>query len=121
MGRLHVCILLIILALPCNIFAGQADVTAVTVTQEKARTYTFDVTVSHKDEGWDHYADSWEIIDNEGNLYGTRTLHHPHVSEQPFTRSLSNVEIPEEINTVIVRAHDSVHLYGGKTITVELP
>lgn len=121
MGRPHYCALLFILAFSSNSLAGQADVTAVTVTPEKTGTYTFEVTISHNDEGWDHYADSWEIRDKQGTLYGTRTLHHPHVSEQPFTRSLSHVEIPQEISAVTVRAHDSIHLYGGKKITVELP
>ena len=45
----------------------------------------------------------------------------PHVNEQPFTRSLSNVVIPVGVKTVIIRAHDSVHEYGGKVITLELP
>ena len=121
MGRPYVYTLLFILAISTHSLAGQADVTAATVTLEKAGTYTFKVTLFHNDEGWDHYADSWEIRDKQGTLYGTRTLHHPHVSEQPFTRSLSHVEIPEDISTVTIRAHDSVHLYGGKTITVELP
>jgi len=121
MGRPHFCTLLFILAFSNNCFGGQANVTAVTVTPEKARIYTFKVTISHNDEGWDHYVDSWEIRDDQGTRYGARTLHHPHVSEQPFTRSLSHVEIPQEINAVTVRAHDSVHLYGGKTVTVELP
>ncbi|MFT5729187.1 MAG: hypothetical protein ACI8PB_003350 [Desulforhopalus sp.] len=109
------------LAFSSDSLAGQVDVAAVTAIPEKARTYTFEVTISHNDEGWDHYADSWEIRDKQGTLYGTRTLHHPHVSEQPFTRSLSHVQIPQDINAVTVRAHDSVHLYGGKTVTVELP
>ena len=121
MRRLHFCALLLCLAFSNDSFAGLADVTAVIVTPEKTGTYTFEVTVSHDDEGWDHYADSWEIRDEQGTLYGTRTLHHPHVSEQPFTRRLSHVEIPQAISIVTIRAHDSVHLYGGKTITVELP
>jgi len=121
MGKPHRCTLLFFLAISSNSLAGQADITAVSVTLEKARTYTFEVTILHNDEGWDHYADSWEIRDENGTLYGTRTLHHPHVSEQPFTRRLSHVKIPEGVSTVTVRAHDSIHLYGGKTITVELP
>ena len=104
-----------------NVYGGKADVTAVKVTPEKEGSYHFEVTVSHDDEGWDHYADSWEVKDSEGTVYGTRTLHHPHVSEQPFTRSLSGVEIPTEVKEVTVRAHDSVHLYGGKTVTVTIP
>lgn len=121
MRRLRLWTLFSILAFSSNSLADQADVTAVTVTPDKTGTYTIEVTVLHADEGWDHYADSWEIRDDKGTLYGTRTLHHPHVSEQPFTRSLSHVEIPQAISTVTVRAHDSVHLYGGNTITVELP
>ena len=42
-------------------------------------------------------------------MLGTRTLAHPHVDEQPFTRTLNHVEIPEEIDVVYVRAVDSVH------------
>ena len=121
MRRPSYLIILFIFALTADVYAGKADITAVNVTSEKEGTYRFDVTVSHSDEGWDHYADSWEIRDEQGNLYGTRTLHHPHVSEQPFTRSLSHVEIPPEIKKVTIRAHDLVHLYGGKAVTVELP
>lgn len=102
-------------------FAGKADVVAVKVTKESSGSYLFKVTVAHSDEGWDHYADRWEIRDAGGELIGTRTLHHPHVTEQPFTRSLSGVLIPEEVKEVTVRAHDSVHLFGGKTVTVQLP
>jgi hypothetical protein len=43
------------------------------------------------------------------------------VDEQPFTRSLSGVRISATVSEVTVRAHDSVHAYGGKTVTVELP
>ena len=102
-------------------FAGEADVIDVQVTQSGARTYTFDVTLSHKDTGWEHYANKWDIIDENKVLLGTRILHHPHVNEQPFTRSLSGVEIPENIKTVTIRAHDSVHEYGGKVVEVKLP
>jgi hypothetical protein len=57
----------------------------------------------------------------DGTLLATRTLMHPHVDEQPFTRNLSGVAIPGSIDEVEVRAHDTVHGYGGKTVTVKLP
>lgn len=47
------------------------------------------VTLSHGDTGWDHYADGWKVIGADDVLLGTRVLHHPHVEEQPFTRSLT--------------------------------
>ena len=102
-------------------FAGEADVVEVNVNKNSKNSYSFTVAVLHKDTGWKHYANKWEVIDEEGTILGTRILHHPHVDEQPFTRSLSGVEIPDHIKTVTVRAHDSVHEYGGKIISVELP
>jgi len=39
---------------------------------------------------------------------------------QPFTRSLSGVQIPDGIKQVVVRGHDSVHGYGGKEKRVNL-
>ena len=100
--------------------AGEADVVAVEAAQEGAGTWRFDVTVAHGDEGWDHYADRWEVLAPDGRVLGARVLLHPHVGEQPFTRSLGGVAIPEEIGRVILRAHDSVHGLGGVEITVEL-
>lgn len=114
-----VVISLLFSALPTS--AGEADVINVAVKKNSDTTYSFDVTVVHADSGWDHYANRWEIIDTQGNILATRTLHHPHVKEQPFTRSLSAVKIDEGVKVVIVRAHDSVHEYGGKNYQVTLP
>lgn len=102
-------------------FAGEADVIDVQLNKSGKTNYKFTVTISHKDTGWKHYVNKWDIIDEQGTVLGTRILHHPHVDEQPFTRSLSGVEIPESIKTVKVRAHDSVHGYGGKILNVEFP
>lgn len=102
-------------------FAGEADVIDVQVIKSGAGTYKFDVTISHQDTGWEHYANKWDIIDDAEEILGTRILHHPHVNEQPFTRSLSGVEIPPGLKTVKIRAHDSVHGYGGKIVSVKLP
>ncbi len=100
--------------------AGEADVVAVEAAREDPGTWRFDVTVAHGDEGWDHYADKWEVLAPDGRVLGARVLLHPHVGEQPFTRSLGGVAIPEDIDRVILRAHDSVHGLGGVEITVEL-
>ncbi|MBW1644073.1 MAG: hypothetical protein JRJ76_14675 [Deltaproteobacteria bacterium] len=102
-------------------FAEEADVLNVEVKKMSKGTYQFSVTVSHKDEGWNHYADKWDIAAPDGTILATRTLHHPHVDEQPFTRSLSGVKISSKIKKVTVRANDSVHGFGGKTISVTLP
>jgi hypothetical protein len=104
-----------------TVLAGEADVVNVSVKQSGKNTFSFSVTVRHADEGWDHYANKWDVVAPDGTVLGTRVLYHPHVDEQPFTRSLSGVNIPDTVDTVTVRAHDSVHLFGGETKMVKLP
>jgi hypothetical protein len=101
--------------------AGEAHVENVRITATGSNSYRFDVTVRHADEGWQHYADKWDVMTPEGEILGTRTLYHPHVDEQPFTRSLSGVSIPGDISEVVIRAHDSKHGYGEDIITVAVP
>jgi hypothetical protein len=113
-------VIAVYLAVLATAIAGEADVVDVTANCRSSSVCDFSVTVRHADEGWDHYADGWEILTLDGTVLGVRELLHPHENEQPFTRSLSDVEIPEGISEVIVRARDSVHEYGGKEITVKL-
>lgn len=83
--------------------------------------WNFSVSVRHKDEGWKHYADAWQIVDPETDeIISERILQHPHDSEQPFTRSLSNIEIAETAETVTIRAKCNVHGFGGYEMTVHL-
>jgi len=86
--------------------AALAD--APTITKVEASRagmgWRFDVTLAHPDTGWDHYADGWELIDEAGNQIAYRELMHPHVEEQPFTRSLRNVMLPDGLRTLWVRA-----------------
>jgi len=114
---LFTCVLLISIAA----YAGEADVVEVAIKKTGDNTYFFKVTVRHADEGWDHYANKWDVVAPDGTILGTRTLFHPHVDEQPFIRSLSDVKIPASITEVTVRAHDSVHEYGGETVKVAVP
>jgi hypothetical protein len=79
---------------------------------KSAGLWSFNVTLTHADTGWDDYADGWRILDADGKVLGLRTLAHPHVNEQPFTRSLGGVEIPQGTREVIIRPRDSVHGVG---------
>jgi hypothetical protein len=99
-----------------NAWAGKADVLAVTVQRTESNHYSFSTRVTHRDQGWNHYADKWEILSPDGTVLATRTLYHPHVDEQPFTRSLSDVVIPDNIQTVTIRAHCSLHGFGGREV-----
>jgi len=101
--------------------AGEAAVLDATLTPSGDGTWRIDVTVEHADEGGDHYADVWEVLAPDGTVLGTRTLLHPHENEQPFTRSLSGIAIPDDVVEVTIRAHDRVHGYGGPELTVGVP
>ncbi|MEZ5912920.1 MAG: hypothetical protein R3D84_12435 [Paracoccaceae bacterium] len=101
--------------------AAPADVVAAKVTAEAGGTWRFDVTVASDETGWDKYADRWEILAPDGTVLAVRELAHPHVSEQPFTRSLTGVTLPEGVTALVIRAHDKVEGYGGREMTVTLP
>jgi hypothetical protein len=105
--------------LSINVWAGEADVIKVKVRHNGGDSFQIIATVKHADTGWDHYANAWEILDEQGNVIGKRVLHHPHVNEQPFTRS-HTLKIADEVNKITLRAVDSVHGTGGKTITIPL-
>ncbi|MDF1595633.1 MAG: hypothetical protein P1T08_06010 [Acidimicrobiia bacterium] len=98
-----------------------ANVVAVEAVQAGDGTYTFSVTVASPDEGWEKYADEWTVWTPEGTALGTRILEHPHETEQPFTRSLSGVPIPDGVTIVVVGARDSVEGYCGATIELAIP
>lgn len=101
--------------------AGEADIVRVKILKVGESTYQLDVTVFHKDEGWNHYVNKWDVVGSDGIVIDTRILHHLHVNEQPFTRSLSGIIIPEKFSSVTVRAYDSIHEYGGKVVNIDLP
>jgi len=88
---------------------------------ENAGAWRFDVTLRHGDEGWDHYADLWLVVDTEtGKEYGRRVLAHPHVNEQPFTRSQSGIKIPGGVTSVTVKAACTIHGFGGTELEIFL-
>ena len=106
---------------------ADADVTFVRATQTSDGSWTFNVTVAHPDTGWEDYADGWDVVLPDGTVLKpdasspfTRLLLHPHENEQPFTRSQSNIIVPDGITQVTVRAHDLVHGFGGQEVTVDL-
>jgi len=113
--------LAIAIPLVSNGLAGEADVIGVKVRKSAPGVYDFDVTVKSVDKGWSYYADAFEVLAPDGKLLGRRELLHPHESEQPFTRDLHGVKIPERIAEVIVRARHKPKGYDGATKKVTLP
>jgi hypothetical protein len=101
-------------------YAGDVQILAADFQNNGRNYWSVNVTLKHDDSGWDHYADNWRIVDHKGNILGDRILMHPHVGEQPFTRGLGNVTIPEGIKTVFIEAHDKVHGWTQNKLQVNL-
>ncbi len=100
--------------------AFSGEVTIVDVAVSCTTDCRFSVTLLHEDEGWEHYANQWDVVTLDGKLIKSRVLVHPHVDEQPFTRSLSGVSIPPGVKAVKIRARDIKHGYSSQEYTVEL-
>jgi hypothetical protein len=48
-------------------------------------------------------------------------LGHDHQSEQPFTRYLSGVTIPQGVHEVTIEGRDQISGWGGATVMVPVP
>ncbi len=109
------------LALLCaGALAGEVDVEFARFEHQGNGAWRVSVTLRHGDTGWDHYADAWRVVTADGTVIGTRTLYHPHVDEQPFTRSQGALKPPSGVTRVYVEAHDSVHGWSPDRIAVDL-
>ncbi|MBV7395128.1 hypothetical protein [Mameliella sediminis] len=89
--------------------------------QAAGDSWRFSVTLRHPDSGWDHYADGWRVELPDGTVLGTRELLHPHVNEQPFTRSQSGIRIPSGVTRVHIRAKCSVDGWSEDVTAFDLP
>ena len=108
-----------LLALGTGAFADDAAIEGAEARQS-GDTWTFSVTLRHADTGWDDYADGWRVVLDDGTEIGLRVLHHPHVNEQPFTRSLGGVEVPEGVDEVFIEARTNVDGWGTARKAVSL-
>lgn len=97
------------------------EVVSAEVHVEDAGTYGFEVTISSPYDSPERYADAWRILSPDGTQLGIRELLHHHADEQPFTRTLSGVEIPADVSVVTIQARDLVSGWGGTTVEVTLP
>lgn len=81
-------------------------------------SYSVDVTISSPYDSPERYADGWRVLAPDGTVLGEHELTHDHASEQPFTRTQSGLEIPEDVEEVTVEGSDLENGFGGETVTV---
>lgn len=99
-------------------FADPAQIASAEAARE-GDAWRVTVTLRHADTGRDDYADGWRVL-ADGAVVATRELGHPHVEEQPFTRSLGGVAIPEGAERVEVEASTSVEGWSGERVRLAM-
>ena len=84
--------------------AGAADVIDATARQATDGTWSF------------------EVMTLTGRVVGVRRLLHDHTDEQPFTRDLQGVHVPDGFpRGVLIRGHHNIRGYDGATLKLDLP
>lgn len=102
-----------------SVFASDVEILSV-LFEKQPHSWTVRTTLRHDDTGWEHYADAWRIMTENRVELGQRILAHPHVTEQPFARSLSDVKIPGDVKIVFIEAHDTVSGWSSDRVRVDL-
>ena len=96
------------------------DILEATATLGADGTWEFTATVSSPYDSASRYADAWRVLAPDGTELGIRELLHDHAGEQPFTRSLTGLEVPDGISSVTIEGRDQVNGWGGATVEVAL-
>ena len=97
------------------------DVIGAVVESESGGSFTVSATLSSPYDSPERYADAWRVVAPDGEALGVRELLHDHANEQPFTRSLRGVEIPDDVSQVTIEGRDQINGWGGATVSVEVP
>ncbi len=84
-------------------------------------TWRLSATVSSPYDSPERYADAFRAVTEDGTVLGVRELAHDHANEQPFTRSLTGLEIPDDVTRITVEGRDRTHGWGGDTVELAVP
>ncbi|WP_116040885.1 hypothetical protein [Amycolatopsis palatopharyngis] len=97
------------------------DVLDATISREPDGL-TVAATISSPYDSPERYADAFRVRSVDGRtVFGVRELAHDHAGEQPFTRSLTGLEVPSGTDRVEVQARDMANGWGGATHIVAVP
>jgi len=100
--------------------AGQKypDVVEAELEPSGGDTWALSVTISSPYDSPERYADAWRVLDPDGTVLGEQELTHDHASEQPFTRSQTGLQIPQDVEEITVEGRDLKNGYGDDTLTI---
>ena len=101
-----------------NAIQQYPNVLSATVKHRGGNQFDFEVTVSSPYDSPERYADGFRVMEINGNVLGERMLFHDHADEQPFTRDLRGVIIPQGVTMVVIQSRDQKYGYGGKQVEV---
>lgn len=98
-----------------------ADVEIRRDSPDQTGIYHVRVTIEHHDQGWDNYVESWEIFGPDGQILGTRPFFEPELEREQTVSALAGIVIPEDIETVMIRARTFPGGLEGDPVEVNIP
>ncbi|MFO8156495.1 MAG: hypothetical protein ACQERR_06880 [Pseudomonadota bacterium] len=101
------------LLLPTTASAGKPEVTWVELNRE-ARHWRITVTLSHSDTDDYHFLDRWHVHSPDHQVFGEERFHTPRVQAPERISTLRDVRIPRDVDTLLIRARDSLHGWGPR-------
>ncbi len=111
------------------------DIIDATAALAEDGTWRISATVSSPYDTPERYADAWRVLAGPMGESGVeaedgsrsvpvelavRELLHDHQNEQPFTRSLDGVSIPDDVDVITVQGRDQVSGWGGQMFEITL-
>ncbi|MEL6224591.1 MAG: hypothetical protein AAFR31_18300, partial [Cyanobacteria bacterium J06627_8] len=80
--------------------------------------YTLTVQIQSPDKNCAKHADWWEIVTPDGSLISRKLINTVSKDEQPFSSSISSVEIKDD-QTVLIRAHFQGTYFSSNDLLVD--
>ncbi len=102
------------------LLAQKADVIEAKVKKSFGGKYVAYVKIDHKDEGYEHFADRWEIFDQNGKRLTIRIIFSPTTEKETIESYLYGFAVPEGTKKLIFKAHCNKDGWGGKEYVLNL-
>jgi hypothetical protein len=101
------------------LLAKEVEITKVEL-EPTGSTWTVHVTLRHDDQGFEHYANGWRLVDAKKNVIAAQELYHPHDKKKSFTDSKANIKIPSQTKLVFLEAQAKPHGWSKQRVRIDL-